>query len=117
MSYPGTALRVEPIAPVGGPSGAGGIGRPPARWASASSRGSPPLPGRPMKPLLHTSCRQVTIRPAASSPADSRASMAEPSGAHDISSSRVHSTRTGLPPAARASSTASSAASSAPLCP
>ena len=105
------------MAPVGGPSGAGGIGRPPARWARASSRGSPPRPGRPMKPLLHTCCRQVTILPRASSPADSLASMAEPSGAQAISSSRDHSTRTGRPGTALASSTASSAASSAPLWP
>ncbi len=119
MSYPGTALRVDPIAPVGGPSGAGGIGRgpPPARWVRASRRGSPPVPGRPMKPLLHTSCRQVTIRPAGSRPADSRASMAGPNGAQRISSSRVHCTRTGRPPAARASRTASMAASSAPFWP
>ena len=36
--------------------------------------------GRPMKPLLQTSCRQAAIRPPASSPADSRASIADPSG-------------------------------------
>ena len=64
-----------------------------ARAAAARRR----CPGRPMKPLLHTSCRQVWIRPPASSPADSRASMADPNGAHDISSPRDHITRTGPP--------------------
>ena len=33
-----------------------------------------------MKPLLHTSCRQVTIRPPVSRPTETRASMADPSG-------------------------------------
>ena len=70
-----------------------------------------------MKPLLHTSCRQVTIRPPASRLADSRASMADPSGDQHISSSRVHCTRTARPGTARASSTASMATSSAPFWP
>ncbi len=117
MSYAGTAFRVAPIAPLGTPSGAALIGLPPAMWDSASSRGSPPVPGRPTNPLLHTSCRQVWIRPPESRPADRRASIAGPSGPQLSSSGRDHITRTGRPRAARASSTASAAASSEALCP
>ena len=108
---------MAPIAPLGTPSGAAGIGVPPAVCDSPSSRGSPPMPGRPRKPLLHTSCRQVWIRPDPSSPADSRASMAGPTGPQPSSSSRDQSTRTGRPGSSRASSTASAAASSEALCP
>ena len=43
--------------------------------------------------------------------------LLETSGAHDISSARDHNTRTGRPGTALASSTASAATSSAPLCP
>ena len=43
--------------------------------------------------------------------------MAEPYGSQPNSSSRIHCSLTGRPPVARASSAASQAASSAPLCP
>ena len=78
----------------------------------------PPSPlGRVLWELLQMSSVQSMMFPAESSAALSFTTMAGPYGSHMNSSSRVHCTRTGRPGTARASSTASSAASSAPLWP
>ena len=74
-------------------------------------------PGRAVWPLLQMLWRQSTISPCASRSASISIAIAAPNGACVISSARDHCTRTGRPPAAFASSTASSATSSAALCP
>ena len=99
------------------PARAGSACRRPGGTAP-SSRGSPPMPGRPMNPLLHTSCRQVTIRPdgvqAGRQPGQHGRARPAPSPA------RPRGTTAPAPggrATARASSTASAAASSEALCP
>ena len=75
------------------------------------------MPGRLMKLPLHISCRQDNTAPPDAASAETRTTPAVPSGAHASSSGRDHTTCTGLPGAASASSAASIAASSAPLWP
>ena len=75
------------------------------------------MPGLLMKLPLQISCRQDSTVPSVAVSAEIRTIPAVPSGAQPSSSARDHTTWTGLPGAASASSAASMAASSAPLWP
>jgi hypothetical protein len=88
-----------------------------SRRLVARNAGGGVMPGRLMKVPLQISCRQDDTVPSLAVPAAIRTTPAVPSGAHDSSSARDHTTWTCLPGTASASSAASIAASSAPLWP
>ena len=119
-AYSGSALRWMPVwVPRAGAGTNGGGGSGSQRDASSRAGPAPPAPGRGRARCvsLKLSCDQPRMRPARSTLARIRTAIAEPYGSHACSSSRLNVSSTIRPGSARATSAASSAASSAPLCP